>query len=167
MINMKRVLARVTALAVTATIFIPFSDAKAAEKEPAPQQEVYTKLQSTELQRAAKAVKEENDPVASTKKVKREAILGLIRALDTSIDWVVDILKTYNIMDGNTARSFKRNKGVISKALKQWLDVDNIIDTVKKKLPGILRDNGVSKGVAENIAIAVGYLLRVADIFFL
>jgi hypothetical protein len=112
-------------------------------------------------------VKEENDPIASTKKVKREAILGLIRALDTSIDWVVDILKTYNIMDGNTARSFKRNKGVISKALKQWLDVDNIIDTVKKKLPGILRDNGVSKGVAENIAIAVGYLLRVADIFFL
>ncbi|MDR0123136.1 hypothetical protein V7417_05245 [Bacillus pumilus] len=167
MINMKRVLARVTALAVSATIFIPFSDAKAAGKEPAPKQEVYTKLQSTELQRAVQAVKEENDPIASTKKVKREAILGLIRALDTSIDWVVDILKTYNIMDGNTARSFKRNKGVISKALKQWLDVDNIIDTVKKKLPGILRDNGVSKGVAENIAIAVGYLLRVADIFFL
>jgi len=167
MIKMKRVLARVTALAVTATIFIPFADAKAAEKEPVPKQEVYTKLQSTELQRAAQAVKEENDPIASTKKVKREAILGLIRALDGSIDWVVDILKTYNIMDGNTARSFKRNKGVISKALKQWLDVDNIIDTVKKKLPEILKDAGVTKGVAHNITTGVAFLLRVADWFFL
>ncbi|OLP66323.1 hypothetical protein BACPU_06250 [Bacillus pumilus] len=163
MFNVKKVLASVIVFAVSATIFIPFSDAKAAVNQPKAKEESYVSLQQTELQRAAVT---QNDPIASTKVVKRKAILGLIDALDNSIDWVVDILRSENVIDGNVARSFKRNKGVISSQLLKWIDVDNIIDTTKKQLPKILTDLGVTKGVAHNIAIAVGYLLRIADILF-
>ncbi|MGG1060223.1 hypothetical protein ABE159_11165 [Bacillus licheniformis] len=168
-IKYKKSLATLTALAISATVFSPFAQAHAAEDKTIKEVSFPVKVQQTELQKIAQAKKlaETNEPIASTMGIKRKAIQGLIEALDGSIDWVVDILKDYKIMDGNVARSFKRNKGVISKNLKKWMNApDIIIDTVKKKLPGELKRAGVTKGVAENITTGVVFLLRVADIFF-
>lgn len=99
--------------------------------------------------------------------VKRKAIEIVIKKLRENIDEVVDLLVDYKIMDGRTAQPLKKHAKAIAEQLEKWLDIpDEIIDTVKNQLPGILEKLGVSKGVAQTIAIGVSWLLRIADVIW-
>ncbi|MEC1647622.1 hypothetical protein [Bacillus halotolerans] len=128
----------------------------------------HLELQKTQLQQAAQVKQEvtQKAPI-QTQGVKKEIIKLVISKLRGGIDEVVDILKWAKILDGNTARSFKKHANFIAKKLEYWINIpDEIIGKVKEELPGLLIKRGVSKGVAHTIATGVSYLLRFAEVIF-
>ncbi|MFL0442055.1 hypothetical protein ACH0BE_02070 [Bacillus subtilis] len=163
----KKSLLGVTALALSVTTLLPMAQASAQEKATK-ETSFHLELQKTQLQQAAQVKQEvtQKAPI-QTQGVKKEIIKLVISKLRGGIDEVVDALRWANILDGNTARTFKKHAKFIAKKLEDWINIpDEIIGKVKQELPGLLIDRGVSKGVAHTIATGVSYLLRFAEIIF-
>ncbi|MDF3254982.1 MULTISPECIES: hypothetical protein [Bacillus] len=164
----KKSLLGISALALSVTTLLPVAQVSAQEKATK-ETSFHLELQKTQLQQAVEAKQDvtQNAPIHA-QGIKTKAIRIVIDKLRNGIGEVIDVLKWAHILDGNTARSFKKHANFIADKLEGWLDIPNeIIGKVKEELPGLLIKRGVSKGVAHTIATAVGYLLKGAEWLFL
>ncbi|MEK5338586.1 hypothetical protein NSQ19_02295 [Weizmannia sp. FSL W8-1119] len=83
-------------------------------------------------------------------------------------DEVIDAARAFKIIDSATARTFKSNSVKIGNFLKKFENAGaNAANEVRTQLPVWFKDNTrVSKGVAENISIAVAWAIHGADWLF-
>jgi len=100
---------------------------------------------------------------------KSKAVIRVSELLLKGGDEVIDAAKAFKVIDASTARTFKSNSKKIGAYLKKFENAGaNAANEVRTELPVWFKDNTrVSKGVAENISIAVAWAIRVADVLFL
>lgn len=104
----------------------------------------------------------------TTMGVKSKAVVKVAQLLRAGGDEVIDAARRFNIIDSSTAKTFKNN----SKKIGNWLTRfeyagSDAATMVRKQLPVYLKENTrMSKGTAENIAIAVSWAIRMADVLF-
>ncbi len=100
--------------------------------------------------------------------VKSKALVKVAQLLKAGGDEVIDAARAFNIIDAATARTFKSNSKKIGNFITKFENYgDEAANAVRKQLPQWFKDNTrVSKGVAENISIAVSWAIRGADWLF-
>ncbi|WLR58853.1 hypothetical protein [Guptibacillus hwajinpoensis] len=100
--------------------------------------------------------------------VKSKAVVKVAQLLKAGGDEVIDAAKTFKIIDSATAKTFKSNSKKIGNYLDRFENAGaNAANEVRSQLPGWLKENTrMSKGVAENISIAVSWAIRGADWLF-
>lgn len=100
--------------------------------------------------------------------VKSKAVIKVSQLLLKGGDEVIDAARAFNIIDSATAKTFKSNSVKIGNFLKKFENAGaNAANEVRTQLPVWFKDNTrVSKGVAENISIAVAWAIRGADWLF-
>ncbi|MCP1189392.1 hypothetical protein NKR17_09950 [Priestia flexa] len=101
--------------------------------------------------------------------VKSKAVVKVGQLLRAGGDEVIDAARSFKIIDASTARTFKSNSKKIGNWLTKFENAGaNAANEVRTQLPVWFKENTkVSKGVAENISIAVSWAIRMADILFL
>lgn len=100
--------------------------------------------------------------------VKSKAVVKVAQLLKAGGDEAIDLAKAFNIIDNATAKTFKNNSKKIGNYLDKFENAgDDAANMVRTQLPVWLKENTrMSKGVAENISIAVAWAIRGADWLF-
>lgn len=101
--------------------------------------------------------------------MKSKAVVKVAQILKNGGDELIDAAKEWNVIDASVAKTLKNNSTKIGNYLDNFANAgDNAANEVRKQLPVWLGENTrISKGVAENIAIAIAWAIRGADFLFL
>ncbi|MGG2114193.1 hypothetical protein ABFY60_27875 [Lysinibacillus pakistanensis] len=178
---LKKSVVLLTSGALALSAFLPFggSYAKASANDSAVDINKYVESSSFETKvdtivLPVQTVEQESiTPVVddlsfTTYGVKSKAVVKVAQLLKAGGDEVIDAAKAFNIIDAATAKTFKNNSKKIGDFLDRFENAgENAANEVRTLLPVWLKENtSMSKGVAENISIAVAWAIRGADFLF-
>lgn len=103
------------------------------------------------------------------KGIKSKAVIKVAQLMKAGGDEVIDLARTFNIIDAKTAKTMSANSSKIGKFLDTLSNAgDNAAAMARNQLPNyLIKNTNMSKGTAENIAIAISWAIRGADWLFL
>ncbi|MEJ9282013.1 hypothetical protein [Ureibacillus thermosphaericus] len=171
----KKSVALLTSGALAFSLFLPFSssDAKASANDNVVDINQY--IQASSKTPILPTIEQESnilvldDSSFTTYGMKSKAVVKVAQILKNGGDELIDAAKEWNVIDASVAKTLKNNSTKIGNYLDNFANAgDNAANEVRKQLPVWLGENTrISKGVAENIAIAIAWAIRGADFLFL